>query len=98
MSSYYLVEISVFGVLASFLSLCMQFKHLLGILLSLEMMTMNVFVLLYTLGTLVNYSGFLALILITLSVCEASLGLSVLVSMIRACGNDYVFSLCSQKC
>nr|YP_010835867.1 NADH dehydrogenase subunit 4L [Pila virens]WGC89386.1 NADH dehydrogenase subunit 4L [Pila virens] len=98
MSSYYLMQISVIGVLVSFLSLCMQFKHLLGILLSLEMMTMNVFVFLYALGSLVNYTSFLALILITLSACEASLGLSVLVSMIRACGNDYVFSLCSQKC
>lgn len=98
MRGYYLIEIAIIGVLRGFLSLIIQLKHLLGILLSLEAVTINIFILLYGFRTLSRSAGFIALILISLGACEASLGLSILVSIIRTCGNDYVSRLSRQKC
>nr|YP_010974592.1 NADH dehydrogenase subunit 4L [Pomacea reevei]WNR57045.1 NADH dehydrogenase subunit 4L [Pomacea reevei] len=98
MSNYYLFMIALIGVSSAFVSLMLQFKHLLSLLLSLEAITMNIFVLMYSSSSVVGFSGFSALILITLSVCEASLGVSVLVSMVQSHGNDYVSSFSSQKC
>lgn len=79
-------------------ALSLQYKHLLRILLSLEAATINLFIILFALANNISFNGEMALILITLGACEASLGLAILVSMIRAQGNDYVSSFSRQKC
>lgn len=68
---------------------------MLGSLLRLEVMILGLFfIYVYThvfgIGDL-----YLGLIILTLSVCEARLGLSLLISIIRSYGTDYVtgFSL-----
>nr|AID57401.1 NADH dehydrogenase subunit 4L [Koreoleptoxis nodifila] len=93
----FLVLVSLASFLMALLSLAFRYKHLLSVLLSLEALTMSIFILLFSLFS-VTISGEAALIFITLGACEASLGLSVLVSMIRARGNDYVSSFSTQKC
>nr|YP_003204702.1 NADH dehydrogenase subunit 4L [Oxymeris dimidiata]ACF04835.1 NADH dehydrogenase subunit 4L [Oxymeris dimidiata] len=98
MSTFYLGFLGMFGVFMALLALSFQYKHLLSILLSLEAVTMNLFILMFCLSTNVTYSGETSLILITLGACEASLGLSILVAIIRAEGNDYVSSFCMHKC
>nr|APH08684.1 NADH dehydrogenase subunit 4L [Lilliconus sagei] len=98
MEMFYLFMLSSFGVLMSFLALMLQNKHLLGILLSLEAITMNLFIFIFCMASNITYSGEASLIFITLGACEASLGLSTLVSIIRAEGNDYVSSLSMYKC
>nr|YP_011002932.1 NADH dehydrogenase subunit 4L [Optediceros sp.]WPR14850.1 NADH dehydrogenase subunit 4L [Optediceros sp.] len=98
MSLFYLSLISMLSFFLALITLSLQYKHLLNILLSLEAVTMSLFILLFTLMNNISYSGEMALILITLGACEASLGLSILVSMIRMRGNDYVSSFSSQKC
>ncbi len=45
-----------------------------------------------------SYEVYSCLILLTLGACEASLGLAILVSLIRTHGNDYVSNFISQKC
>nr|UAA82781.1 NADH dehydrogenase subunit 4L [Tarebia granifera] len=95
--SPFLVLVSFISFLMALFSLAFRYKHLLNVLLSLEAITMSVFALLFSLFNF-SVSGEVALIFITLGACEASLGLSVLVSMIRARGNDYVSSFSSQKC
>nr|YP_003934397.1 NADH dehydrogenase subunit 4L [Eualetes tulipa]ADI79406.1 NADH dehydrogenase subunit 4L [Eualetes tulipa] len=96
MSLYYLC-VCVVGLAGSVAALMLQHKHLLGALLSLEAALMNLFVLLfcYSSGFLGCYSS---LIFIALSACEASMGLAVLVSLVRSHGNDYVSSFTSQGC
>nr|YP_009420771.1 NADH dehydrogenase subunit 4L [Conomurex luhuanus]ASO76835.1 NADH dehydrogenase subunit 4L [Conomurex luhuanus] len=89
---------SMLGFLAALLALSMQYKHFLSVLLSLEAATMSLFIMLFSLMNNLAYSGQAALILITLGACEASLGLAVLVTIIRSQGNDYVSSFSSQKC
>nr|APH08747.1 NADH dehydrogenase subunit 4L [Glyphostoma sp. JEU-2016] len=98
MSTFYLSMLSSFGVLMSLLALSLQYKHLLSILLSLEAITMNLFVFMFCFSTNISFSGETSLILITLGACEASLGLAILVAIIRAEGNDYVSSFSAHKC
>nr|YP_009427788.1 NADH dehydrogenase subunit 4L [Maackia herderiana]ASU96538.1 NADH dehydrogenase subunit 4L [Maackia herderiana] len=98
MSTFHLGLISVLGFFMALTAISLQYKHLLSILLSLEAATMNLFIMMFLMTNNISYSGETSLILITLGACEASLGLSVLVSMIRAQGNDYVTSFMSQKC
>jgi len=80
------------------LALALQTKHLLGILLTLEAAIICLFVLVFVTSRTRAYIGYTALILITLSACEASLGLSILISIVRVRGNDYVARFTSQIC
>nr|QIV24545.1 NADH dehydrogenase subunit 4L [Olethrius laevipennis] len=70
-------------------------KHLLLMLLSLEFVVLSLYLNLYF--YLVGYSHeyFFSMIYITMSVCEGALGLAILVSMIRMCGNDFVLNFSS---
>nr|YP_010586078.1 NADH dehydrogenase subunit 4L [Brachycentrus kozlovi]UZZ43814.1 NADH dehydrogenase subunit 4L [Brachycentrus kozlovi] len=69
-------------------------KHLLVILLSLELIMLIMFMFIYSYMLIMGSFYFMILFLI-LTVCEGVLGLSILIFMIRMCGNDYiqVFSL-----
>nr|YP_010586637.1 NADH dehydrogenase subunit 4L [Uenoa lobata]UZZ44451.1 NADH dehydrogenase subunit 4L [Uenoa lobata] len=68
-------------------------KHMLVILLSLELIVLNLFFLVYLYLTLnMMNSIYLMLVFMILFVCEGVLGLSILVSMIRLHGNDYMNS------
>nr|ATZ70884.1 NADH dehydrogenase subunit 4L [Conus navarroi] len=98
MSTFHLTMLSIFGVLVSLLTLSLQYKHLLSILLSLEAITMSLFVLMFSMSSNITLMGETSLILITLGACEASLGLAILVAIIRAEGNDYVSSFSMHKC
>uniref|UniRef100_A0AB39CC42 NADH-ubiquinone oxidoreductase chain 4L n=1 Tax=Cymatium sp. TaxID=3160661 RepID=A0AB39CC42_9CAEN len=98
MSTFYLVLLSILGFFMALLALSLQYKHFLSVLLSLEAATMNLFIMMFALSNNISYSGQTSLILITLGACEASLGLAILVAIIRSQGNDYVSSLSLQKC
>nr|YP_009572105.1 NADH dehydrogenase subunit 4L [Umbonium thomasi]QBI37700.1 NADH dehydrogenase subunit 4L [Umbonium thomasi] len=93
-----LILASGMGVILSVLTLCLQYKHLLSVLLSLEAMTLSLFVMLAGVSSGFSLEGEMCLILITMGACEASLGLAILVSLIRTHGNDYVSSFSAQKC
>nr|APX39436.1 NADH dehydrogenase subunit 4L [Cryptocephalus celtibericus] len=81
----------IFGLLSFF----MFRKHFLMMLLSLEFLVLSLYLGLYFIMTFFNYEYFFSLIYLTMSVCEGSLGLSMLVLMIRSHGNDYVLSMSS---
>merc|ERR1712154_372974 len=98
MRTHPLILTRMLGLIIALLALSFQYKHLLSVLLSLEAATINVFIMLFSLSNNVSFNGEMALILITLGACEASLGLSILVFIIRAQGNDYVSRFRCQKC
>nr|UZN44218.1 NADH dehydrogenase subunit 4L [Acharax sp. NY-2022] len=78
-------------------TLMVQFEHLLNMLLSLEAMSLSLLLLLC--GVMIYmYEVYFILVIITLSVCEASMGLAVLVALIRVSGNDYVYGFNMSKC
>nr|YP_009743793.1 NADH dehydrogenase subunit 4L [Adhemarius dentoni]QIE12539.1 NADH dehydrogenase subunit 4L [Adhemarius dentoni] len=64
-------------------------KHLLIILLSLEFIVLSIFFLMLIFLMSIDYDMYMLMVFLVFSVCEGSLGLSILVSMIRTHGNDY---------
>nr|YP_009499536.1 NADH dehydrogenase subunit 4L [Aegosoma sinicum]ASL05650.1 NADH dehydrogenase subunit 4L [Aegosoma sinicum] len=70
-------------------------KHLLLMLLSLEFIVLSLYLNMFFYFSGLGYNYFFSMIFITMSVCEGALGLSVLVTMIRSYGNDYILSFSS---
>nr|YP_009446048.1 NADH dehydrogenase subunit 4L [Triuncina daii]ARA91019.1 NADH dehydrogenase subunit 4L [Triuncina daii] len=64
-------------------------KHLLIVLLSLEFIVLSIFFFFLILLMFMDYDMYMLMVFLVFSVCEGSLGLSILVSMIRSHGNDY---------
>nr|YP_009353858.1 NADH dehydrogenase subunit 4L [Myadora brevis]AQZ26168.1 NADH dehydrogenase subunit 4L [Myadora brevis] len=77
-------------VIAGLLPLFFQRKHFLSVLLLLEVVNLGLFI--SFLGVINNFgiSPFCCLVFITIGVCEAALGLSLLVVVVRNWGNDHV--------
>nr|WMY24010.1 NADH dehydrogenase subunit 4L [Psammotermes sp.] len=73
-------------------------SHLLVTLLSLEFIVLVLYLSIYFYLCGFDYSLFFVVYFLVFSVCEGSLGLSVLVSMIRSHGNDYFQSYNVLQC
>nr|QIZ12568.1 NADH dehydrogenase subunit 4L [Tonicia forbesii] len=91
-------SIGVLSGVVSLLVFCLQRKHLLNSLLSLEMTMLSVFLTILSCSVNISNEGLFIFILLALAACEAALGLSLLVVLIRSHGNDYVSSLSIHKC
>nr|YP_009240671.1 NADH dehydrogenase subunit 4L [Octopus conispadiceus]YP_010132630.1 NADH dehydrogenase subunit 4L [Enteroctopus dofleini]AIJ03118.1 NADH dehydrogenase subunit 4L [Octopus conispadiceus]QQH14299.1 NADH dehydrogenase subunit 4L [Enteroctopus dofleini]WIA66159.1 NADH dehydrogenase subunit 4L [Enteroctopus dofleini] len=77
--------------------LIFQWKHILNMLLGFEVLTLSVIFMFMFSWSFISFNLYLVMMLIVFSVCEATLGLSLLVSFIRLHGNDYVKSLSMYK-
>ncbi|WPN85966.1 NADH dehydrogenase subunit 4L (mitochondrion) [Culicoides brevitarsis] len=64
-------------------------KHLLMTLISLEMIVLIIYGMMFICLNFMNFEYFYSMMFLTFSVCEGSLGLSILVALIRTHGNDY---------
>nr|QOL00695.1 NADH dehydrogenase subunit 4L [Mongolotettix japonicus]QOL01007.1 NADH dehydrogenase subunit 4L [Mongolotettix anomopterus] len=73
-------------------------KHLLMVLLSLEYIVLSLFLLIIVFLLEFNYDYFFPVIFLIFSVCEGALGLSILVSMIRSHGHDFLNSFSLSLC
>nr|ARI44208.1 NADH dehydrogenase subunit 4L [Chamaemyia juncorum] len=73
-------------------------KHLLSMLLLLEYMVLMLFMLLFIYLLFYSFSQYFSVVFLTFSVCEGSLGLSILVSLTRTHGNDYFQSFNILQC
>nr|YP_009131209.1 NADH dehydrogenase subunit 4L [Cyanoplax caverna]AIA77058.1 NADH dehydrogenase subunit 4L [Cyanoplax caverna] len=82
----------------SFMTLCLQRKHLLNALLCLEILMVGIFILLIFLCNMLSNEGLVIFIFLTLTASGASVGLALLVILIRCHGNDYVSSCSLHKC
>nr|ASM91589.1 NADH dehydrogenase subunit 4L [Stenopsocus immaculatus] len=78
-------------------SFYMKSNHLLNMLLSLEYFSLMIFVAMFCL-IWVSTEKYILVYFLTFCVCEGAFGLSILVSMIRSVGNDYLQSLMFLKC
>nr|AND96389.1 NADH deshydrogenase subunit 4L [Onthophagus schwaneri] len=81
--------VSVFMYFMGLVSFTMKRKHLLLMLLSLELIILSLFFNLFLYLSFFNFEYFFSMIFLTMSVCEGTLGLGILVSLIRTHGNDY---------
>nr|AND96573.1 NADH deshydrogenase subunit 4L [Tiniocellus sarawacus] len=81
-----------FSILMYFMGLIsftIKRKHLLLMLLMLELIVLSLFFNLFIYLSFYMYEYFFSMIFLTMSVCEGALGLSILVLLIRTHGNDY---------
>lgn len=73
-------------------------KHLINILISLEYIVLSIFILLIIVTFIIGLEIYAGLIYLIASVCEGSLGVGIIVGIVRSHGSDYVASLNSLKC
>nr|WRO44958.1 NADH dehydrogenase subunit 4L [Fissocantharis imparicornis] len=78
-----------FMCVISLIVLTLKSKHLLLMLMSLEFLVIYIYFGLFISLVFLNYEYYFVMIFLTMSVCEGTLGLSILVSLIRSYGNDY---------
>nr|YP_010596105.1 NADH dehydrogenase subunit 4L [Ectomocoris horridus]WAJ48437.1 NADH dehydrogenase subunit 4L [Ectomocoris horridus] len=72
---------------------CSMRKHLLLTLLSLEFLSMCLYIVLFSFLFFCSSSYYFLLVYLVFIVCEGALGLGILVSMIRSHGNDHISGL-----
>nr|YP_009499376.1 NADH dehydrogenase subunit 4L [Andraca olivacea]AWT58368.1 NADH dehydrogenase subunit 4L [Andraca olivacea] len=89
MMIFYMLMLFIILFLIGNLIFVSKNKHLLVVLLSLEFLVLGFFFFLLLLLSFINYDMYMLMVFLVFSVCEGSLGLSILVSMIRTHGNDY---------
>nr|YP_009472891.1 NADH dehydrogenase subunit 4L [Acanthaspis ruficeps]AST10095.1 NADH dehydrogenase subunit 4L [Acanthaspis ruficeps] len=89
---YYLISFG-FMIFSGLYVFCSMRKHLLLTLLSLEFIVLSLFFLFFIFLSFFSMSYYFLLIFLTFAVCEGALGLGVLVTLIRSCGNDNISSL-----
>lgn len=77
-------------VVTGFGPLFFQRKHLLSVLLLLEVLNLGLFIVLVGVGQGLGFPSYFCLVFLTVGVCEAAVGLSLLVVVVRNWGNDLV--------
>lgn len=91
--------VSIILVLSCYVGLFLERGHLLIILLLLEGVILGLFsFLLFGVGSFILSNFYVSLVLIRLGACEAAVGLSLLVSLVRTHGNDFVSALTIYEC
>nr|YP_010443306.1 NADH dehydrogenase subunit 4L [Apogonia splendida]UTE83834.1 NADH dehydrogenase subunit 4L [Apogonia splendida] len=80
---------SVIMYFSGLISFCINRKHLLVMLLSLEFIIVSLYFNMYMYLMNFNFEFYFSMIFLTMSVCEGALGLAILVSLMRTHGNDY---------
>nr|UYA97222.1 NADH dehydrogenase subunit 4L [Megacopta cribraria]UYA97235.1 NADH dehydrogenase subunit 4L [Megacopta cribraria]UYA97248.1 NADH dehydrogenase subunit 4L [Megacopta cribraria]UYA97495.1 NADH dehydrogenase subunit 4L [Megacopta cribraria]UYA97508.1 NADH dehydrogenase subunit 4L [Megacopta cribraria] len=88
-----IMNLSMVFMFSGVLVFCLNHKHILLALLSLEFMVLSVYFILYMFLTFSGYELYYSMIFLVFSVCEGALGLSILVNFVRTSGNDYVSSV-----
>nr|YP_010233980.1 NADH dehydrogenase subunit 4L [Physunio superbus]QTA71663.1 NADH dehydrogenase subunit 4L [Physunio superbus] len=93
MSVFSISGVGVIGVLVGMVCLMSQRSSLFGALLSMEVFTLSVYILIFGQVWFMGSASVVCLVFLGFGVCEAALGLSVLVSLVRSVGGDYVGGL-----
>nr|YP_009443857.1 NADH dehydrogenase subunit 4L [Prionoglaris stygia]ATU07078.1 NADH dehydrogenase subunit 4L [Prionoglaris stygia] len=93
----FLILISLLGSFIGMKSFIFYHKHILSVLLSLEFMMMSIYISLFF-YMLFYFDLYFMMIYLTLCVCEAVLGLSLLIMIIRSSGTEMHGVLSMIKC
>lgn len=90
--------IGVLVFLVGVISFISRTKHLLVTLLRLEFIVLALYFILFFIVNLLSIREYLAVVFLTIAVCEGALGLSLLVAITRTHGNDYFQSFRILQC
>nr|YP_010574735.1 NADH dehydrogenase subunit 4L [Carminodoris armata]UZI00306.1 NADH dehydrogenase subunit 4L [Carminodoris armata] len=91
----HLLKLSWLGISTSLFAFIKLNSHTLILLISLEALMLSLLTFIFSFSLMYSTSYHLFLILLTFAACEASLGLALLVSILRLRSNDYVTSFSS---
>lgn len=72
---------------------CFFYKHLLLTIIRLEFIIIFIIFNIYNLILIIEINRYLIIIVLTVTVCEGALSLSLIVLIVRFYGNDYINSL-----
>nr|UGS80395.1 NADH dehydrogenase subunit 4L [Lachesilla picticeps] len=86
-----------FMFLLGIYSFFVKSNFLLNMLLSLEFLSMMIFIMFFVL-LWNSHEKYLLMFYLTFCVCEGAFGLGILVSLVRSKGSDYLQSLAFLKC
>nr|AOY39951.1 NADH dehydrogenase subunit 4L [Curculionidae sp. BMNH 1040049] len=86
-------QVSSFFFFMGLFIFCFKFRHFLILLMSLEIMVLSLFFMMFIFTSMIFGEGFLSIFYLTMSVCESALGLSILVLMIRSYSSDMLIML-----
>nr|YP_010584239.1 NADH dehydrogenase subunit 4L [Theromyzon tessulatum]UZT67728.1 NADH dehydrogenase subunit 4L [Theromyzon tessulatum] len=96
--NYQMMIMSLLPVIA-LLNLTLYKNHFLHVLLCLEVITLSMLLFLSLKFLTVNMSiPLMSVVILTLGACEASLGLTLLVLMVRNFGSDNLNNISTNKC
>nr|YP_010490507.1 NADH dehydrogenase subunit 4L [Smilium sinense]UWM12993.1 NADH dehydrogenase subunit 4L [Smilium sinense] len=73
-------------------------KHLMSMLISLEYVALSIFFMLVIVSMVSGLETYMSLVFLVASVCEGSVGMAMLVGMVRTHSSDYMNSLTILKC
>nr|YP_010882137.1 NADH dehydrogenase subunit 4L [Lopaphus albopunctatus]WID87051.1 NADH dehydrogenase subunit 4L [Lopaphus albopunctatus] len=93
---YYVIPLIMF--ICGLLVFSFNYDHFLITLLSLEYIVLSLFWLIFIYMIFNFFDLFFMMLMLTFWVCEATLGLSLLVSLIRGFGNDFFSSFNLLQC
>nr|QOC70756.1 NADH dehydrogenase subunit 4L [Tetraclita squamosa squamosa] len=96
MISFYTLPMFLF--LVGFWIYVSKRKHLMNMLISLEYIVLSVFLLIMMVTFITGLETYLSLIFLVASVCEGSLGVGIMVGMVRSHGSDYITSFSVLSC
>ena len=85
-------------LLVIFFCVVSQRKHFLMVLLCLELMMLFFFFLIFFFSSFFSGDVYICIVLLCFSVCEARVGLSLLVSFVRSHGVDFISVISVYEC
>lgn len=92
MFKIFFYTVATLAVLAGILSFAKIRNHIISTLIRLEFASLSLYLYLFILLNNYGAEKYVALVYLTLAACEGALGLSILVSIIKIKGNDYIKS------
>ena len=92
MFKIFFYTVATLAVLAGILSFAKIQNHIISTLIRLEFASLSLYLYLFILLNNYGAEKYVALVYLTLAACEGALGLSILVSIIKIKGNDYIKS------
>lgn len=82
--------LSLLMYLIGIIIFCIKRNNLLLMLIRLEFIILSLYFLIFLYLKVILYRYFFSMLFLSFRVCEGALGLSILVSIIRLVGNDYI--------
>lgn len=90
-----ILYISILIFISGLIVFSIKRDHLLLILLRLEFIVLRLYFIIFIYLKFIIYDYFFSILFLSFRVCEGALGLSILVSIIRSVGNDYIITFSS---